>query len=65
MEATILKSESRVSEIETLLSDPSFFITRAHEAASLIAELDQMKKSVPVLYSRWEELGKMAEASAE
>ncbi len=65
MEATILKSESRVSELETMLSDSEFFITRASEVGGLIAELEITKKSVPVLYSRWEELAKIAEASVE
>ncbi len=65
MEAAILKTESRVSELETMLNDTDFYITRASEAGDLIAELEAVKKSVPVLYSRWEELAKIAEASAE
>ena len=65
MEAAILQAESRVSELEAMLNDSDFYITRASEAGDLIAELEAVKKSVPVLYSRWEELGKIAEASAE
>ncbi len=65
MEARILKTESRVSEIETMLNDSEFYITRADEAGGLIEELEAAKKSVPALYTRWEELAKIAEASPE
>ncbi|MEI6535819.1 MAG: ATP-binding cassette domain-containing protein [Verrucomicrobiaceae bacterium] len=65
MEAKILQAESRVSEIEIILNDSEFYITRANEAGGLIEELEAAKKSVPAFYSRWEELAKIAEAIAE
>ncbi len=65
MEAKILQAESRVSEIEAMLNDSEFYVTRANEAGGLIEELEAAKKSVPALYTRWEVLAKIAEASAE
>ena len=65
MEAAILRAESRLSELEGLLNDPGFYIARASEAGSLMAELETTKKAVPALYARWEELSKIEAASAD
>jgi ATP-binding cassette subfamily F protein uup len=56
MEATILEAEQRVAKIEDLLADPEFFVSRAAEAPSLIAELETKKADVTKLYARWEAL---------
>lgn len=56
MEEAILTAETRVSEIDALLNDPSFYVTRSQEAAGLIDELDKTKAEVTRLYARWEEL---------
>jgi len=56
MEEAIMRAEESVAEIENLLNDPSFYITRAKEAPGLIAQLAPAKSEVARLYSRWEEL---------
>lgn len=56
MEAAIHTAESRVSEIEALLNDPSFYITRSQEASGLLEEVEATKAEIARLYSRWEEL---------
>jgi ATP-binding cassette subfamily F protein uup len=56
MEAAILDAESRVSELETLLNDPSFYVTRSHEAPALIEQLESARAEVTRLYNRWHEL---------
>ncbi len=56
MEAAILAAETRVGEIDALLNDPSFYITRSQEAAGLIDEAERTKAEVTRLYARWEEL---------
>ena len=56
MEETIHNAEAAVSELETKLNDPSFYIENAAEAPTLIADLERMKAEVAALYTRWEEL---------
>jgi ATP-binding cassette subfamily F protein uup len=56
MEETILAAETRASEIDALLNDPSFYITRSQEAAGLQAELEECRAEITRLYARWEEL---------
>lgn len=56
MESTILDAEARAEEIETLLNDPDFFVSRSQEASALIAELEAKKEEVTRLYARWAEL---------
>jgi ATP-binding cassette subfamily F protein uup len=56
MEETILGVEGRVAELETLLNDPAFYITRATEAAGLQQELETGRAEVERLYARWAEL---------
>ena len=56
MERAILAVEARVAELETILNDPGFYITRSREAAGLIADLEAGKADVARLYERWHEL---------
>jgi len=56
MEAAIAEAEGRHSEIEASLNDPSFYITRSQEAASLQHEMETLKEKITGLYARWEEL---------
>jgi ATP-binding cassette subfamily F protein uup len=56
MEAAILDAESRVSELETMLNDPAFYISRSREAPALLEQLESAKTEVARLYDRWHEL---------
>lgn len=56
MEGSILTAETRVQELETLLNDPAFFVTRAAESPRVIAELEQARNEVARLSARWQEL---------
>lgn len=56
MEESILTAETRASELDALLNDPSFYITRSQEAAGLQADLDALREEITRLYARWEEL---------
>jgi ATP-binding cassette subfamily F protein uup len=56
MEAAILAAETRVTELETTLNDPSFHATRSREAGGLIKDLEIAKTEVTRLYARWHEL---------
>jgi ATP-binding cassette subfamily F protein uup len=49
-------AESRVSDLETALADPSLYATRAHEAKGLQEQLVQARQDVERLTARWEEL---------
>ena len=60
VEAVILTAETRVAELEKVLNDPGFYVTRAKEAPSLIAELNAAKAEVSRLYTRWSELDQIA-----
>jgi ATP-binding cassette subfamily F protein uup len=60
MESAILTAEMRVAELEKTLNDHGFYVTRAKEAPSLIAELDAAKAEVSRLYTRWSELDQIA-----
>lgn len=56
MEADILAAEERAGALDATLNDPSFYITRSHEAEGLLKELEAAKAEVARLYARWEEL---------
>lgn len=60
MEKTILVVETRVEEIDTLLNDPNFFVTRSQEASALIEEMEAKKVEIARLYDRWAELTELA-----
>ena len=63
MEPAIHAAESRAAELESLLHEPSFYITRSAEAAALLEKLEAEKANVARLYKRWEELEAVNEAS--
>ncbi len=56
MEETILAAETSVKEMESMLNDPSYFVTNAAEAPALVEKLASTKNDVARLYERWEEL---------
>jgi ABC transport system ATP-binding/permease protein len=56
MEASILTAEQQVEELQTLLDDPQFYITRGAEAPALMQQLEEQKVAITALYQRWEEL---------
>jgi ABC transport system ATP-binding/permease protein len=56
MEDAIFEKEGEAKKLETTLSDPKFYATRAAEAASVTAELEAVKAEIARLYARWEEL---------
>lgn len=60
MEAQILAAEERVGELDAMLNDPAFYVTRSQEAAGLVDELERTRADVARLYARWEELGQRA-----
>jgi ATP-binding cassette subfamily F protein uup len=56
MEATIHEAEARVKDLEAVLNDGKFYLTRAADAPKLVADLAKKKAEVASLYARWEEL---------
>ena len=64
MEVAILAAESRVTELEQTLNDPSFYTTRAKEAGKLVEDLEAAKAEVARLYARWAELEQIGKQSA-
>jgi ATP-binding cassette subfamily F protein uup len=56
IEPEMEKLEARVVEIETTLSDPDFYKTRAAEAEGLDAECQGLKQKIETMFARWEEL---------
>lgn len=56
IEALILEAEERVGRLEATLNDPDFYVARAKEAPSLIADLEKERQEVNRLYARWAEL---------
>ena len=56
MEAAIHTAEGRVTELEKLLEDPEFQLTRFQEISSRVTELEDTKAEVARLYARWAEL---------
>ncbi len=60
MEATIHAAEKKATELQTLLDDPEFYVSRAKEAPALLAELESYQAEVAGLYERWEELAALA-----
>jgi ABC transport system ATP-binding/permease protein len=59
IEQVILEAETRKEELEATLEDPSFYITRAMEAPTLMAEVELLKTEIARLYDRWDELSKI------
>ena len=56
MEENILVAEEEVAELEKLLNDPEFFVSRAKEYPEMEAKLATGRTKVAELYQRWQEL---------
>ncbi len=63
IEATILCAEEEVAELEALLNDPEFHSTRFQEVASTLQQLEEKKARTAALYTRWEVLEALEQAS--
>jgi ATP-binding cassette subfamily F protein uup len=61
MEATIHEAEARVKNLEAVLNDAQFYVTRAAEAPQFVADLERERAGVARLYARWEELENLPE----
>jgi ATP-binding cassette subfamily F protein uup len=64
IEPEILAAEQEAAEIEAMLHDPSFYVTRSKEFPEWEAKLAATKARVAALYARWEELEAARAASA-
>ncbi|MEY4484568.1 MAG: hypothetical protein RL693_2020 [Verrucomicrobiota bacterium] len=60
IEDSIHAHEKKAADIDTVLNDPNFYVTRSQEASGLISDLEATKAKVLKLYERWEELEKIA-----
>ncbi len=65
IEPSILEAEARVAELDAMLNDPSFYVTRSKEAPALILEQEAAKATVVRLYARWEELSDLGTPATE
>jgi len=63
MEETILEAEEKVAKLVAAFEAPDFYEKHADDWKELEAELKAAKEAVPALYSRWEELEAIREAS--
>jgi ATP-binding cassette subfamily F protein uup len=60
IEDSIHAHEKKAADIDAVLNDPNFYVTRSQEASGLISDLEATKAKVVHLYERWEELEKIA-----
>ena len=56
IDQTILQAESKLAELEAILSDPVFYKERASEAQSVQVECENQREKIASLYARWEAL---------
>jgi ATP-binding cassette subfamily F protein uup len=56
IDQTILQAESKLAELEAILSDPVFYKERASEAQSVQVECENQRGKIASLYERWEAL---------
>lgn len=56
METRILEAEEACVSLESLFAEPDFYAKHGHDAVQLQAKLEQMRRDIPALYARWEEL---------
>jgi ABC transport system ATP-binding/permease protein len=56
IEEAIATAESKVTELQTTLNDPSIYKSRAAEVPAIVAALDAARAEVDRLYARWQEL---------
>jgi ATP-binding cassette subfamily F protein uup len=59
MEGAIASIERRVTELESLLGNPTFYAERARDVPGVTAELQAAKAETVRLYARWEELERL------
>ena len=59
IEDTIAAAEGKVSEIESLFSQPDFHIKYGKQTAELTQKLNDARAEVERLYARWDELEKI------
>ncbi len=59
IEDVIHAAESKAAQLDSLLNDPEFYITRSLEAPAMIAEQVTAHAEIVRLYARWEELESM------
>ncbi len=57
------KKEARKQEIFELLANPAFYQQQGSEVSSVKEELEQLDKDIDTMFSRWEELEAMQQAS--
>jgi ABC transport system ATP-binding/permease protein len=62
MEETIAAAEANVVELEAWTSDPQLFKKPAAEVKAKLAELDEARRKVEMLFARWQELEQIAAA---
>ena len=56
MEKSIELAETRMAELEALFAAPDFHTQHGKRSAELLQELDGLKREVPKLFARWEDL---------
>lgn len=56
MEDLIHATEARITELESKLNDPAYYVDHAKEAPALVTELEFKRAEVTRLFVRWEEL---------
>jgi hypothetical protein len=59
MEDAILAAEAKVKALESTLSDPAVYKTRAAEVPALVAALAEARTEVERFYARWQELSEL------
>jgi ABC transport system ATP-binding/permease protein len=62
IEETILRAEEEAGALESQLNDPAFQAAHFNEIPALAKQLEQAKARVAALYTRWEELERIASA---
>ena len=65
IENVIHAAESRATELDRMLNDPEFYVTRSQEASEMIVKQEAAHAEVARLYARWEELEAIKKQSAD
>lgn len=65
IENVIHAAESKAAQLDAVLNDPEFYITRSLEAPAMMAEQSAAHAEVTRLYARWEELEEMRKQSLD
>jgi len=56
IEQDVLTAETEITNLESTLADPTFYVTRSREFPVFEAQLESMKVRLAALYARWQEL---------